>query len=201
MTGSLSDDKMAVSSAKVKVAVFGCSGRYLLNGETSRRFLFLIESRQLPTFSSISTVLVSFELANALILASLRWIRRPLSPTLHISLSLAGADMFTSLVIGIGLIVNSLLPQVFSIQIDKCSQLVIEALRMGGMYTSIGHLLTLAVNHYLGIKKPLHYPSLMTTRNITVIVLALWIIPPSSFAIYFSLLEQDGFAIIGCDYE
>lgn len=178
---------------------------FTIDGNYSEKTEIIIERIPQFYYKFITIPLLVFcafsVLANALILASLRWIRRPLSPTLHISLSLAGADMFTSLVIGIGLIVNSLLPQVFSIQIDKCSQLVIEALRMGGMYTSIGHLLTLAVNHYLGIKKPLHYPSLMTTRNITVIVLALWIIPPSSFAIYFSLLEQDGFAIIGCDYE
>ncbi|PNF33464.1 hypothetical protein B7P43_G03013 [Cryptotermes secundus] len=47
---------------------------------------------------------------NVRILISIYWIRRPLSPTLHISLSLAGADAYTSLILATGLVVNSLLP-------------------------------------------------------------------------------------------
>ena len=45
---------------------------------------------------------------NVVVLVSVCWIRRPLSPTLQFSLSLAGADMYTSLLMAINLVVNSL---------------------------------------------------------------------------------------------
>lgn len=47
---------------------------------------------------------------NVKILVSVYWIRRPLSPTLHISLSLAGADAFSSIALGVGLVMNSFVP-------------------------------------------------------------------------------------------
>ena len=47
---------------------------------------------------------------NIKILMSVHWIRRPLSPTLHISLSLAGADAFSSTALAIGLVMNSFIP-------------------------------------------------------------------------------------------
>lgn len=47
---------------------------------------------------------------NIKILLSIYWIRKPLSPTLYISLSLTGADAFSSFVLGVGLFMNSLLP-------------------------------------------------------------------------------------------
>ncbi|KAK9499357.1 hypothetical protein O3M35_002405 [Rhynocoris fuscipes] len=163
--------------------------------DENERFYYKLVTLLLILFSAFSVTV------NAVILMSFCWIRRPISPTLHISLSLAASDMFTSLVYGIGLVINSLIPIGLNIQISICTQLFLEALRMGGLFTSLGHLLGLAVNHYLGIKKPLHHPSLMTTRNITVIALALWILPASGFLIHFSLIKDDGFSIDGCGYE
>lgn len=54
---------------------------------------------------------------NIKILLSVYWIRRPLSPTLHISLSLTGADAFSSFVLGVGLVMNSFVPKGLGIKL------------------------------------------------------------------------------------
>ncbi|XP_014240392.1 melanocortin receptor 4-like [Cimex lectularius] len=139
---------------------------------------------------------------NVTILLSVCWIRRPISPTLHISLSLAGSDLWSNTLIGIALIFNSLLPVVYHIHpLSICQLLVLEAFRMAGMYTTSGHLLALAGNHYLGIRKPLQYPALMTMRYICVIEVLLWVVPPVSFITYFSVIADDGFSVAECDFK
>ncbi|EZA57457.1 hypothetical protein X777_02465 [Ooceraea biroi] len=55
---------------------------------------------------------------NIKILMSIFWIKRPLSPTLHISLSLTGADAFSSTALGIGLIMNSFIPNGLGIKLE-----------------------------------------------------------------------------------
>ncbi len=49
-------------------------------------------------------------LVNMLIAVSSLWMRRPLSPTMHFSVSLAGADAAASLIVGLGLVLNRYLP-------------------------------------------------------------------------------------------
>ncbi|GIY98264.1 g_PROTEIN_RECEP_F1_2 domain-containing protein [Caerostris extrusa] len=66
---------------------------------------------------------------NLVIVFSVRWVRR-LSPTLYLSLSLSVADAYASLVIGIGLVINSLLPTVYGMNLglfNNCYILVLEA--------------------------------------------------------------------------
>ena len=43
---------------------------------------------------------------NSVIVVSSAWMRRPLSPTMHLNISLAAADAVASLVVGLGLILN-----------------------------------------------------------------------------------------------
>ncbi|XP_070164540.1 adrenocorticotropic hormone receptor-like [Polyergus mexicanus] len=137
---------------------------------------------------------------NIKVLISVFWIRRPLSPTLYISLSLAGADAFSSTALGIGLIMNSFIPNGLGIKLKgvDCFLLVLEVVRLGGVIITVFHLMTLAVNHYLGILKPLHYLSILTYRNTTILLVLLWVLPISFFAVYFNLVEDDGFQSEGC---
>jgi len=81
------------------------------------------------------------------------------SPILVLSLNLATTDCFASIFIAIGLVVNSYLPIVFEIDMKgaKCSLLVIEIFRLSALIASAMHLLSLALVHYKGIVKPLHY--------------------------------------------
>lgn len=137
---------------------------------------------------------------NLKVLLSVHWIRRPLSPTLHISLSLAAADACTSTLLGVGLLFNSYLPKVYGIRVvASCAALLtIEMYRLSGVIITVMHLLALSINHYLGILKPLHYISIMTTKKTTVTVVLLWIIPIAFIKIYFFAASEEDFWTIGC---
>ncbi|XP_054720435.1 melanocortin receptor 5-like [Uloborus diversus] len=138
---------------------------------------------------------------NLVIVCSVRWIRRRLSPTIYLSLSLAMADAFASLIIGIGLVINSLLPIVYGYSIRPmtlCFILFLEAFRLGGLVISVLHLLALAVNHYIGILRPLHYAHMVTRRTAMVAIVATWFFPLVFFLIYFSSVPNDGFQSENC---
>ncbi|XP_011877479.1 PREDICTED: trace amine-associated receptor 4-like isoform X2 [Vollenhovia emeryi] len=127
--------------------------------------LYLYGVPPLILFCVISVVV------NIKVLMSVFWIRRPLSPTLYISLSLADMD---------------------------CFLLALEVVRLGGVIITVFHLMALAINHYLGILRPLHYLTILTYRNTTILLVLLWVLPISFFALYFNLIENDGFQSEGC---
>lgn len=128
-------------------------------------------------------------ITNIKVLLSVHWIRRPLTPTLHISLSLAAADACSSAMLGIGLFLNSYLT-VWDIN-SPCAVLYgIEIFRLSGIIITVVHLLTLSINHYMGILKPLRYISIMTTRKVTITVILLWIIPFLLHLIYFLMVPD-----------
>ncbi|XP_011315081.1 G-protein coupled receptor 12 isoform X1 [Fopius arisanus] len=137
---------------------------------------------------------------NVKILGCVYWIRRPLSPTLQISLSLAGADAFSSAALGIGLVGNSFIPEGLGLKLPgtRCFLLGLEVIRIGAVIITLGHLVTLAINHYLGILKPLHYLSIMTHRMTTCLTILLWTLPLCFFMAYFNLIENEGFQSPGC---
>lgn len=141
-------------------------------------------------------------LSNLLIVCSARWIcRRRLSPNLMLSLSLAGADAFASLIVGLGLVLNSLLPIALGIELgpgSQCLVLALEALRLGSLVSTALHLLALAANHHVGISKPLHYVRIVTRRTILISATATWVCPIAFFFIYFSSVPDAGFQSPGC---
>lgn len=96
---------------------------------------------------------------NARCLVAIRWVRGTLTPTLLLSLSLAAADLYTSVLWILSLVINSYLPFVWRIKLGiDCIMAGMEGLRLSGVITIIGHLAALAINHHLGIVKPLRYP-------------------------------------------
>ncbi|XP_075229549.1 uncharacterized protein LOC142329099 [Lycorma delicatula] len=133
--------------------------------------------------SVLVTLCLIAVVCNLVILSSACWIRRPISPTLLISLSMTTSDSYTLLISAIGLIINSLIPKGFNkhIPMSQCSLLIIESLRFGSFVTTFFHIFALGGNHYLGIIEPLKYTRLMTHRNIYILVSLLWIIPPIVF--------------------
>jgi hypothetical protein len=68
-------------------------------------------------------------IVNLVIVISAKWCRRPMSPTLYYSISLALADAYASFILAVGLIINSLLPGVYNIKTTKCLSLAVEAFR------------------------------------------------------------------------
>ncbi|XP_071446399.1 adenosine receptor A1-like [Hetaerina americana] len=143
---------------------------------------------------------------NGVILASVFWIRRPMSPTLSLSISLAAADAYNALFLGTGLLVNSLLPRALGVSVDStahgtCVMLGFEALRLGGILVSVAHLLALAFNHYLGILRPLHYAATLTPRITSFLTAILWALPIAFLFVYFSSISGQGFQSPKCEYK
>ena len=138
---------------------------------------------------------------NIIIVFSVRWIRKSLSPTLYLSISLAMSDAYASLVLGVGFVVNSLLPIVYGINLglyNDCYALILEAFRLAGVVVAVLHLLALAINHYVGILRPLHYAATVTKRTVFWMIGAMWLFPNIFFFSYFSLVPDDGFQAPYC---
>lgn len=135
---------------------------------------------------------------NLRVLLSIYWIRKPLTPILHISLSLAAADACTSAFLGIGLVINSYLATVFKIYLPCFVSLIIEMFRLSGVIITVFHLLALSINHYLGILRPLRYMSLIKTKKTTISVISLWIFPVLFIKLCFLTLSDSDFWTEGC---
>ncbi|CAG7838616.1 unnamed protein product [Allacma fusca] len=129
-------------------------------------------------------------------------LRKPMTPTLYLSISLALADTFTSLNLAAGLIVNSLLFCVFNIDITpgggKCFKLAVEVSRLGAISSTVVHLLALGINHWIGIIRPLHYAAIMTRRAAWVVILLSWFCPMFLIFLYFSIPHR-GFLSEKCE--
>ncbi|XP_063986867.1 beta-2 adrenergic receptor-like [Diachasmimorpha longicaudata] len=160
----------------------------------SIRDLYFYGTLPLIFFCIISIVV------NIKILVCVYWIRKPLSPTLKISVSLAGADAFSSAALGGGLVGNSFIPIGLGLEFPgaACFLLGLEVIRIGALIITLGHLFMLAINHYLGILRPLHYASIMTHRMITLLIIVLWTLPLCFFMTYFNLMKNEGFQSPGC---
>ncbi|XP_072743257.1 uncharacterized protein [Anoplolepis gracilipes] len=208
---------MPIDSTNMMIINESAQSANVLNQIDNVNDLYLYGTPLLILFCFISIVI------NIKVLISTFWIKRPFSPTLNISLSLAvnsinkkalfekkllsknhteflGADAFSSTVLGIGLIMNSFIPKGLGIKLKDmdCVLLVLEVVRLGGVIITVFHLTALAINHYLGILRPLHYLSMLTYRNTTILLILLWVLPISFFAVYFNLVEDDGFQSEGC---
>ncbi|CAM1292201.1 Uncharacterised protein g357 [Pycnogonum litorale] len=150
----------------------------------------------IPMMLTVCTISVLFNLT---ILLSMNWVKRSSSPTLHLSVSLAVADAYSSLVIGLGLLINSLLPYGYGIHLGSgCHTMILEAFRLAGPIISVLHLLALAINHYVGILRPLHYASVVTRRKAFVVIAFIWILPFLYVFSYFSSISDQGFRSTDC---
>ncbi|XP_063242844.1 lysophosphatidic acid receptor 1-like [Bacillus rossius redtenbacheri] len=142
---------------------------------------------------------------NARVLLAVCWLRRPVSPTLALSLSLAAADACASLLFGLQLVLHSLLPHAFRIQVTEhrsCLWLMLEMTRLSTIIVGVLHLLALAGNHYLGIRRPLRYALVATRGNTASCLLLLWLLPAAFFGAYFSAVPGQGFQSEYCsDYS
>lgn len=103
--------------------------------ETMRNATNATSSFQGNLYASILPVMLFFcvlaVLVNLLIVISARWCRKPMSPTLYFSISLALADAYAAVVLAVGLVINSLLPVVFQYEgVPMCFKLTVEAFRL-----------------------------------------------------------------------
>lgn len=133
-------------------------------------------------------------------LVALKWVtwRGFQKPTLCFCISLAAADAYAATVIGVGLIVNSLLPSMNIMKANPCVTLTLEVFRLGGMITSVLHLLGLAINHYIGILRPFQYSRVVTVQNVWKVVAAAWLFPIIMNIVYFASVPGEGYQSSNC---
>ncbi|CAN7942853.1 unnamed protein product [Ixodes pacificus] len=173
-----------------------------MEGSNSTRGPYGEEQRYVYAFA-VPVLLVGCSLAfvfNATILLSLRWLRRPMYPTLCFSLSLTFADALSAVLLGTGLLLNSYLP-IYGVSLgpkERCIVLVLEVFRLSGLLASAFHLLAMAVNHYVGILRPLHYAAMVTRRCSELAILVLWIVPVFVLFAYFAAVPGEGFQSPNC---
>lgn len=117
---------------------------------------------------------------NIKVLCCTYWIRRPMSLTLVLSLSLAAADTWASFFTAVALIFNSWLKY----SLPMIVNMIIEICRLCGLLSTVTHLLALSINHHLGIWKPLHFHSIKTSKKVAVLIAILWIFSPIFFVCY-----------------
>ncbi|XP_019766012.2 adenosine receptor A2b-like [Dendroctonus ponderosae] len=108
---------------------------------------------------------------NIIVISSAYWIRCSMTPNLKISLSLAAADATSSTMYGLLLLISE---YGFSLGMIPC---LIDLLRLSGIVITVVHLLALSLNHYIGILKPLHYNSIVTSRKVSAVIWVLWLVP------------------------
>ncbi|CAD5117466.1 unnamed protein product [Dimorphilus gyrociliatus] len=63
----------------------------------------------------------------------------------------------------------------FLLLVSECSYISIKALNSTSFVISLLNLVAMAIDHYLAILRPLHHPSLLTTRRTAIIISMLWI--------------------------
>ncbi|OWA52231.1 hypothetical protein BV898_16690 [Hypsibius exemplaris] len=158
-----------------------------------------------PIYQIIGPILVNLcalsVIGNTVILCTVFFIRKKhLTPTLMFSLSLAGADAVAAMSMGLGFFVNNILLLNFDINIAyrDCIVLVVESFRLATMVCSALHFLMLAVNHWLGIIRPLHYASRMTRKLAWICIVVMWVSPLVGFFAVFSLMPGRGFRSTKC---
>lgn len=128
---------------------------------------------------------------NVKVLCCAYWIRRPMSLTLVLSLSLAGADSWALFFSAVALIFNSLAKYIH-LSSHSIVNVAIEICRLSGLLSTVTHLLALSINHHLGIWKPLHFHSIKTSKRVAVLIAILWIFPPI-FLICYPLVTENQF--------
>ena len=148
----------------------------------------------------MSIAMVASIVTNLLVLFSARYIRK-ITPTVFFSLSLVAANAYAIIVFAISLTINSFLKVYMNWEPNVCWALLLEVFRMTGLSVSALHLLALAINHYVGILRPLHYASTVTRRRLTLVIIALWVVPFIVYLFLFLDRPENNFYLLNCGYE
>ncbi|XP_069188975.1 uncharacterized protein [Procambarus clarkii] len=159
--------------------------------ETQREFYAAI----LPTLIvfTLATTLVS-----SVVVCATPWVKRPISPTVRLSLSLAAANTLFAITWTLCLVGNMYLPMVKKVEVPECLKLSLEVMRLCSILIQILHLLVVALNHYIGIIRPLHYAATFTPTTLKAILAILWLTPLVGMFVVFSSVSQEGFQSTGC---
>nr|XP_027211255.1 adenosine receptor A1-like [Penaeus vannamei] len=142
---------------------------------------------------------------SSLVVAATPWVRRPMSPTIRLSLSLAAANTVVSLALILDLFINTYVPTVYPLLRCSsvyghyvCIQLTIFTVKMAMILVQVLHLLVVAMNHYIGIRRPLHYATIVTPRFLKKVLAGLWVSPLAGMFAAFSAVPGQGYQSPSC---
>uniref|UniRef100_A0A915Q5L9 G-protein coupled receptors family 1 profile domain-containing protein n=1 Tax=Setaria digitata TaxID=48799 RepID=A0A915Q5L9_9BILA len=121
------------------------------------------------------------------------------SGALELTFSLAASDIWTSAVVVASLFRNSYMPVVLDINYSSvCFSLTLEAFRTGGLLTGLLHLSTLGFYHLISITHPFDHSKLLNRSRTHLIIVLIWLLPPSALLLYFSAWPNQGYRIKDC---
>ena len=76
--------------------------------------------------------------------------------------------------------------------------LLIFICRLGGVVVAATHLMALAINHWIGIVRPLQYEATMTRGTAFRVIVISWVSPILILLLYFSSVQGQGFQSPNC---
>ena len=118
-------------------------------------------------------------IANILNILAILKTRCNLSSHYRMIVSLALSDILTGISL-VWLLVNKFVNPIdysskTSLLLSRCSFMIIKALNTTALNVTLLNLMGMALDHYMAILKPLHYPSLMNKRRADISIIMFWI--------------------------
>ena len=146
-----------------------------------------IESRQSQLLQAHALIAIVFGtislLLNLVILLALYQVRNRITTHYQLIISLAVSDMVVAssvLLHYINKVYNPLYHPDMGSEYQRirsmCTFLVIKALNSTGLNITLLNLMLMALDHYLAIMKPLHYPVICNKGKLILIILAMWLL-------------------------
>ena len=121
-------------------------------------------------FGSVSLLL------NLTVLLALYQVKNRISTHYQLIISLAVSDMLVASSVLLIYFINKLYTPLAAAADSRwtCVPLIINALNITGLTSTLFNLIMMALDHYLAIIKPLHYPVLLTKSKVTMAISASW---------------------------
>jgi hypothetical protein len=131
--------------------------------------------------TTIIAIIICFVaiLGNFSSLAAFTQVRRRLSSYSHIIISLIVSDLLTVMSVALFIMhkiinTNFLTGSAEARLQSSCMFLCIQALNTTGLISTLFNLMTMALDNYVAIIKPLHHHCLLTKRRISIMIAGMW---------------------------
>ncbi|CAJ0584036.1 unnamed protein product, partial [Mesorhabditis spiculigera] len=133
----------------------------------------------------ILTVLSAIALVvNIYILNCSRFLRRPIGVNLRLCVTLTAADALCAFFYITSFTINFFVPEKY--RPSTCWSLLVEALKLATFFASVFTLLSLALNHYVGIVYPLRR-HIITSKTVKMAIILSFLVPLAATLTIFSV--------------